>query len=98
MTTGWPRRDGQVEGRAVEGRCRRRGGAASPTAAFGPPRIEPATSTTTTVVTRRDGEPRAGSVDAAWRTPAYWRVAVPVMFEWIVQTNVYEPAGSDGTS
>ena len=25
-------------------------------------------------------------------------VAVPVMFEWIVQTNVYVPAGSDGTS
>ena len=34
----------------------------------------------------------------AWRRPAYWSVAVPVMFEWTEQTNVYEPAGSAGTS
>ena len=29
---------------------------------------------------------------------AYWSVAVPVMFAWIVHTNVYVPAGSAGTS
>ena len=30
--------------------------------------------------------------------PPYFRVAVPVMFEWIVHTYVYEPADSAGTS
>ena len=50
-----------------------------------------------TVTTARDGE---GEQDRPPRhaRPAYWSVAVPVMFEWIVHTNVYEPAGNAGTS
>ena len=31
-------------------------------------------------------------------TAPYRRVAVPVMFGWTVQTNVYDPAGIAGTS
>ncbi len=96
MTTGWPRRDARSN--AAPSRVTpTTGGAGWSTAALGPPRIEPATSTTPTVVTtamaRASRIGRRGVAD-----PAYCSVAVPVMFEWIVQTNVYEPAGSDGTS
>ena len=96
MIAGWPRRE--ARSKAAPSRVLpTTGGAASPTVAFGPPRIEPATRTTTTVVTRAMASAsrigRRGVAD-----PIYCSVAVPVMFEWIVQTNVYEPAGSDGTS
>ena len=65
--------------------------------AFGPPRLAPTSSTIATVTTvamasaSRIGRRGVGA-------PAYWSVAVPVMFEWIVHTNLYEPAGSAGTS
>ena len=87
---------GQVEGRAVEGRPddgRRR---------LADGRLRPAADRAGDEHDdhgRDQGDGEREQDRTTWRGgPAYWSVAVPVMFEWIVQTNVYVPAGSDGTS
>jgi hypothetical protein len=41
---------------------------------------------------------RPASTARTDRGGAYWRVNVPVMFAWMLQTNGYTPAGWAGTS
>ena len=73
------------------------GGAVSSMTARGPPRVAPTSRTMpTSVAAAMASASRIGRRGV--ESPAYLRVAVPVIFEWIVHTNVYDPAGSAGTS